>query len=179
MRLIFTRLLLMILLLPLLCSCSDSGKKETAYCFSAVFENSDGISRITLYCKTPTSDKSEGESDGNTSLTFEGRSFYDAFENIDGSEQEIYFDSLCAVYVADNVTDGQVLDIACAFLGNTAYNTSFSVYLPSSKAMTTAEILRKSAEEVCKNEGIPKTSQKDYVKAIEYFRKRSFGGGTV
>ena len=170
MRLTCASIMMAMITLLMLCSCSDNNGKETAYCFSAVFENGDGVSNITLYCKIPTSDNGEGEEEESVVLSFDGDSFYGAFEAINESEYEIYFGSLCAIYFSENVTASQLSDVAAVIFGNTGYNTSCSVYSQNPGTIPPTEILHSFAADTCDRESISNLSRKYYKKAIDYFR---------
>ena len=170
MKTTYLKILPVVLTLFIFCSCSGSTKKETAYCFSALFDYADGMSRITIYCKIPSSDNENVKESENEVMSFYGNNFYDAFSAINESDYEIYFDSLCAVYLSDNVKTVQVSEIASVIFGNTDYNASCSVYSQSYGRMPSVEVLHSYAVEICETESIPKTSRKNYKNAVEYFR---------
>ena len=152
----------------LLCSCQNSAKKNTAYCFSAIFDTSTTGVNITLYCRAPVVSPNENQGDAETVLTLSGKNFSEAFNSDIYSEYEIYYNSMKSLYFTQEISDSQLIEIVSELFNKTKYQTSVMVYSPDNKI---PQDIPSIAMSVCTAKGIYNEKLKDYLSLTKYSRR--------
>lgn len=158
-----------ICILPLF-SCSEQSKKDTAYCFSIVFEKHENNPAVTMYCKIHGEEENGKMNDA--SFTFSSASFTEAIEKSSMHSHEIYFSSTKAIYFSDEVSTAEREQIILHFLNNTKYQASVYSYSPADKPETDKQVLHTLALEVCKNEKIKQDEKINYILSLKELRSK-------
>lgn len=150
-------------------SCSGQSKKDTAYCFSIVFEKQANIPTVTMYCKIHNDDENGKMSD--TSFGFSADTFTSALEKSTDHSHEIYFNSTKAVYFSNDIPEEEKEQIIVYFLNNTKYQSSIYTYAHENQAADIS-FLHSRALEVCKNEKINHYEKNNYKYALKIVRDK-------
>lgn len=165
-----TAIILIFIFFMCMTSCTNKVKKDTAYCFSAVFNFNDDKVDITLYCRVPDKSSSEAPSDFETSLTLSGRNLRDALKSSNSSEYEIYYDSMSAIYLPLDASSNQIIELAHELYNNTKYQTAVMVY---NQEKSPSSDFHKLASKVCTDKGIKKEDKNNYVNFTSFVRSKT------
>jgi len=161
----------LLLIIPfILASCSEQKNKQ-AYCFSTVFDESDGMVTITNYCKTASKDSSS-QNTVSITLTLTGTDFKEAFSSIEDLEYDIYYNSTLAYFISSSVSEQNIKDLTVILLDNTKHRKDNYIYSPEQIKATTEE-LHKEAQSICEDETITSNMLKSYIPALTGLRKLS------
>lgn len=152
-------------------SCSEQSKKDTAYCFSIVFEKVDDIPNVTLYCKIHGDDESGKMND--ISFALSSDTFTSALDSSSDKGHDIYFSSTQAIYFSDEVTLSEKEDIIIYFLNNTKYQSSVYILTSAEGIKYDASVLHNKALDVCKNEKINYSDKILYTNALTAIRENT------
>ncbi len=131
-----------------------------------VFESQNNSAVVTLYCKTPkNTESSEMKS---IKLVFKDKSFDKALKKSGNGEYNIYYNSICAYYPADNLSDDSLHSISVLLLDNAKYKTDNFVFI---KNNISAEKLHKYAKSTCDSESVKRTDTDLYLRTLKALRQ--------